>query len=186
MAETRPWRYKLGWKQVYDQRVGELEAWELKQIIIRGLTDRLATALTHKLAQNVTGANSGAFTHAVELDLIPHWRLGNSARIQFTQKLELMRPPGGSPSLNHRYHAIPALELSASWLPAQRAAEISLETIYDWRTDAWIETKFVPLRLKFASRHDWTWSVFYVQNDKRPNRSTVWRRDHVFALTLHF
>lgn len=186
LPESRHGRFNLGWKLVYDERTGKTDSWELKPQGRRALAPWLDGAATYKLSRSLRGDNAGAFTHALELDLIPKLRVGDNISVQCTQRLGLVRSPGRETTLNHRYHVIPKVEWPAAWLPRQTSAETSLEVIYDFSPSGWVETKFTPLRLKFAGGPLRSWSVFYMLNDKRGDPRAPWSRDHVLALTLHY
>lgn len=183
LAQAGGWRGNLGWKLVYDARIGKIDSGELKPQIRREVAPWLGAAATYKLSANLKAPNL-PLSHTLELDLAPKWRLLDRVDAQCTQRLALARPAGGG-GLRHRYHVIPKIEWPSRWLPSQTATECSYEAIYDLGSSAWIETKFTPLRLKFTGGPLRAWSIFYLQNDKRPQRAADWQRDHVLAFTLH-
>jgi hypothetical protein len=173
----------VGWKLAFDEPLGDLGSWELKPRIQASHRPWLETAATYKFAR-ARGARGWTTSHGLELDLKTKHEVRDGLAFHLTQRLGLVLPPAGVDELSYRLHLIPAFTWPASWLPNQTAAESSLEAIWSHTDSEWIETKLVPLRMKFAASEGASWSLFYLINDKRTHAG--WERSHVVVLAISF
>lgn len=189
-GDVRVWRQSslqsdLGWKLSFDELFGDLGSWELKPKLQASIHPWLETAATYKLTYGRSAIRGWSTSHGLELDLKTKARLREGLNFHTTHRLAAVLPPTGIDDLNYRVHLIPAFTWPASWLPHQIAAETSLEAIWGASDSAWIETKLVPIRMKFAAGDSLNWSLFYLLNDKRQGQSSEWQRAHVIVLAIN-
>lgn len=181
MLEQAAWKGSVGWKLASEPSSTRLQSWELKPKLQWQWRPGLDSAVTYKFVHG-RGGEQWSTTQALELDLIPSWRIGEHVKTQFTQRLGLVYPASGE--FGYRYHLIPKIEWPAHWLPERLAIDTSLEGIYDLGNGRWRESKFSPLRLKIDAART-TWFIAYVLNHQRASPSS-WRREHVLQLAVAF
>lgn len=182
MLDRSQWQASMGWKLASEPSSSRLQAWEWKPKLQRRWGPRLDSALTYKWVR-ARRADDWVSAHAVELDLSSSWQTGELVRTRFTNRLGIAQAATGD--LFYRYHAIPKVEWPAQWLPAQTAADASLEVVYDLRTGRWHESKLTPLRLKFRSGRNAYLLFSYVLNHKNTLNAGS-QRDHVLVLAVTY
>ena len=185
VSRREPLDAVLGRKLTFTEETVNPSSGELKSKVQHRWAPWLETAATYKFSHARGRNGNGSSAHAIELDLVPSWKSGDTGRLSLTQRIAGVRLFEAAPA-RYRYHMIPKLTRPAAWLRGQTGVEASAEAIYDLTGSEWVEIKLTPLRMQFSAGPGRGWWLAYLMNDKRGSEMAQWRRIHVVAVGVVF